>query len=306
MAYYYAFVERYPGIRQMADATEDEVLKLWQGLGYYSRARNMLHTAQFVTRQLNGSFPSTAKEIQKLKGIGPYTAAAIASIAFNEPIAAVDGNVLRVISRFFGIQDPVDKPDGRSQVDTLANEYLNRLRPGDFNQAIMDLGSQVCKPRNPLCSSCPIQKDCMANALGLTDKIPMKQGKTKVSEWHLDYLVLTNKGHIAMKQRTRQGVWKNLWDFPETNISSPTVRDEFPEIPSEISHSTQIPELLATFSHKLSHRDITARFFLLHISNTPDTINGQNVIWTPKKRFGELAVPILIEKFWSKHQQNFD
>lgn len=212
--YYLAFVKKYPNVRSLANAPLDEVLKLWEGLGYYSRARNLHAAAQQILRDHRGKFPSAYAEIRQLKGIGNYTAAAIASFAFGLPHAVLDGNVYRVLSRVFGIETPIDSTEGKKQFEVLAEQLLDRNDPATYNQAIMDFGSLVCKPRNPLCHTCPLSSECKARELDKVELLPVKAKKLIRSERHFHYIVAYDDTHILIRQRDAQDIWKGLFEFP--------------------------------------------------------------------------------------------
>jgi A/G-specific adenine glycosylase len=219
LPYYNNFVEKYPTIKKMADADETEVLRTWQGLGYYSRARNMYFTAKYITNELNGEFPSNFNDLQKLKGIGRYTAAAIASFAFDERVPVVDGNVMRVLTRFYEIAEPIDKPKTQNTIFEIAQDLISKKSPALFNQAIMELGATVCTPKNPNCLSCPIVESCASFMNKSWANFPFKAGKTKVTQREISYLVLYNKEGVFMKERPLGDIWSKLYDFPEFKVN---------------------------------------------------------------------------------------
>ena len=212
-AYYNRFVEKFPTVNKLALASDDEVFKMWEGLGYYSRCKNLMATAKIIAFELEGVFPNKYEDILKLKGIGPYTAAAIASFAFKLPFAVVDGNVTRVISRYFGIEKPIDTNDGKKHYAELAQELLCIQDPATYNQAIMDFGATVCKPQQPLCELCPLQKDCLAFAKGLTKLLPIKEKKLIKRTRFFYYLIVEQHGKIFVRKRIEKDIWQNLWEF---------------------------------------------------------------------------------------------
>lgn len=214
LPYYERFVESYPTVVDLANAPEDDVLKLWQGLGYYSRARNLHATAKIIATQYEGIFPSTHEEILKLKGVGVYTAAAIASFAYGLPYAVVDGNVYRVLSRFFGMATPIDSTAGKKQFSQLAQELLYTLDPALYNQAIMDFGATHCTPQNPLCSTCPMATACVAHQEQQVNLLPVKSKKLKHKKRFFYYLVIHTSEGIYLRQRGAGDVWQHLYDFP--------------------------------------------------------------------------------------------
>lgn len=214
LPYYLAFVKAYPTVGDLARADQDEVLLLWQGLGYYSRARNLLHTAREICSRYQGTFPASSGELKKLKGIGPYTAAAIASFAFGEPVAAIDGNAIRVLSRLFAIADPVDAPSARKQFEHLAEQLLDRKNPGLFNQAMMDLGSGICLPRNPLCNQCPLNGQCLAFRQQTPTAYPVKKQKIKRTARFFEFILLQSGDSLILEKRDHRSIWAGLYQFP--------------------------------------------------------------------------------------------
>ncbi|MFT3740840.1 MAG: A/G-specific adenine glycosylase [Breznakibacter sp.] len=213
-AYYLRITQEYPAVGKLAAANLDELLKLWQGLGYYSRARYMHQAAQQIMSQHQGRFPDTYKKIRSLKGIGDYTAAAIASLAFNLPHAAVDGNVYRVIARLFGIDTPIDNNEGKKAFQRLADQLLDPLQPGSHNQAMMELGALVCRPANPLCDQCPLQPFCGARRLGIQSQLPVKSRKTQTRMRHLNYILVSYDNLLFIAQRHDNDIWRNLFELP--------------------------------------------------------------------------------------------
>lgn len=213
--YYLAFINKYPSIEKLAKAEEDEVLNLWQGLGYYSRARNLHYTAKFISHELKNKFPVNYKELLKLKGVGPYTAAAIASISYNECVAVVDGNVYRVLARYFNIKTPINTTEGVKQFKTIADKLIeNNKHPGDYNQAIMEYGALICKPSNPLCDECCIKNTCEAYHHKTIKNLPVKIRKIKKKTRFFNYIVIKNQeGKYLIKKRIKKDIWQNLHDF---------------------------------------------------------------------------------------------
>ena len=212
--YYLNFIERWPTVDKLAAASEEEVLKLWQGLGYYSRARNLHLCAKQIVAQYNSTFPSDYAKLKQLKGIGDYTAAAIASIAFGLPYAVTDGNVYRVLSRIFDIDTPINSKKGHDLFTRLADELLNLEYPGNHNQAMMEFGALQCTPKNPNCLHCPLQAQCLAFARQTVMQRPVKLAKTKVLTQYLNYLVFRLNDRIYLRKRSEKGIWRNLYDFP--------------------------------------------------------------------------------------------
>ena len=232
LPYYEAFVKNYPTVFDLANAEEQEILKLWQGLGYYSRARNLHTSAKYIANELDGKFPSTYSELLKLKGVGDYTASAIASICFNEPTAVVDGNVYRVLSRYFGIDTAINSTQGIKTFKTLATRLINHEHPGDYNQAIMEFGAIQCKPKNPDCNICPLNNSCVALQKEIISVLPVKLKKTKVTKKHINFLVLISEDkHTVFEKRTAKGIWQNLYQFPLIESTSELNSETFKSHP---------------------------------------------------------------------------
>ena len=211
--YYNRFIEIFPTIHDLANAKDEKVFKLWEGLGYYTRCRNLLHTARFIAKELRGEFPVKYDDIKNLKGIGPYTAAAISSFAFNLPYAVVDGNVFRVLARFFGISTATDTAEGKNKFTALANKLLDKNFPGIYNQAIMDFGAVVCKPAAPLCLTCAQKKNCVAFLQNKVDKLPVKEKKISIKKRFFYYIIFKYKNKVAIRQRTGKDIWQQLFEF---------------------------------------------------------------------------------------------
>lgn len=284
MNYYLKFIENYPVLNQLADADEASVLKLWQGLGYYSRARNLHKTAQQVRDEYGGEFPKTYAEIIQLKGIGPYTAAAISSFAFDLPHAVVDGNVYRVLSRYFGIDEPIDSTQGKKTFQKLADSLIPESDPALFNQAIMEFGAIQCTPNNPDCASCVLNTSC-ASAFNaeLIKKLPVKKGKTKVRKRYFHYLHIEKEGEIALDQRTNKDVWEKLYEFP-------MIESESEHIPSEFKDSA---DLCYQTKHILSHQHIYAYFYKTNLSE----IKGLEFHFVEKSQLEDYPIHRLMEKY---------
>ncbi len=300
LPYYYKFIQAYPSVFDLANAPADEVLKLWQGLGYYSRARNLHETAKYVAFELGGKFPDTYKGLLKLKGVGDYTASAIASICFGEPVAVVDGNVYRVLSRIFGIDTPINSTPGIKEFKALAQELLDREDPATFNQAIMEFGALHCKPQNPFCDTCPFNEKCLALKDQRIKELPVKLKKTKIKKRYFNYLVfdLDNENTI-LEQRTGKGIWNGLYQFPliETeNLSAENELvqlDSFKELIQEQKYSLELYNEEPVV-HKLSHQHLYTRFWLINTQAIQEkSVSLQEVINYP--------VPVLIENFLNEY-----
>jgi A/G-specific adenine glycosylase len=303
MAYYYRFIDEFPEILDLASASEDQVLKLWQGLGYYSRARNLHFTARYIQKSLNGRFPDDYKSIRALKGIGDYTAAAIASISFSLEYPAVDGNVFRVLSRFFGISDPIDTGVGRKKFNELAFSLIKGTDPGMHNQAIMEFGALQCIPKNPKCSECPIKKRCFAFSFKKINELPLKKNKTTQRDRYFNYLVFIFNDKIWLRKRVEDGIWKNLFEFPlietgeKTEIEQLISQKEFQEIAQK--ENTLIENVSNWKMHILSHQRIHYRFIRIRLQN--DSSETKDFIKVNKEDIFNFAVPKLLETYLSEN-----
>lgn len=274
--YYLKFIETFPSICDLAQAPLDQVMALWQGLGYYSRCRNLHTTAQEICFEHKGIFPSGYNEILKLKGIGPYTAAAISSFAFNHLHAVVDGNVYRVLARYFGISTPIDSTPGKKHFHALANQLIDQNDPGIYNQGIMNLGADICKPGKPDCSQCPLQKNCIANHNNTWREFPVRNKKIKRKSRYLNFMVFKNGDYYFIEKRTGRDIWQSLYQFPliesdriltASDIISSEPKNEWSEkIKGRI---IRYPDI---FTQSLTHQDIVAAFF--EIDSVPGNGNG--------------------------------
>jgi len=298
LPYYLKFINKYPTINSLARANENDILILWQGLGYYSRARNLLKTAKFIVDECNGKFPSTYTELIKLKGIGEYTASAISSICFNERRAVLDGNVYRVISRFYGIDVPVNNHFGKKFYMDYAQKLAPKKSCGDYNQGIMDFGSLICKPKSPLCHKCILGKDCIASKMKNINYFPVKLKKNAPKITHFNYLVLLDSDHMIWMNKIKNGIWKNLFQFPmieskkELNKTQVLSNEIFKSI-APISNSDIILFNSSPIIHKLSHKTIYAKFWILPVEHS----NSNSIKFSDVNKY---PVPRLIEKFLDK------
>ncbi|MCK3682924.1 A/G-specific adenine glycosylase [Maribellus sp. YY47] len=295
--YYHRFIERFPTVTDLASAHEDEVLKLWQGLGYYSRARNLHAAAKTIANNYSGIFPNKYETIIKLKGIGPYTAAAIASIAFSLPFATIDGNVYRVLSRYFGIATPIDSTQGKKEFTLLANEVLDKNAPGLHNQALMEFGALQCVPKSPKCFECPLHSSCHAFANDLVSNLPVKEKKTRQSLRYFYYYLLESGSTILMEKRTQNDIWKNLYQLPllesDRELSDQEILNC--EIPFLSRGKYNITAVSETRKHILSHRIIMARTIRAEISE--ESVISKALLRVNKKDISKFAVPRLVELF---------
>ena len=296
LPYYLRFINAFPSVFDLAKAPKEQVLKLWQGLGYYSRARNLHKSAKYVAEELNGVFPDSYKELKKLKGVGDYTAAAVASISYNEPVAVVDGNVYRVLSRFFEIETPINSTLGIKEFKALAEELLDKENPADFNQAIMEFGALQCKPQNPLCETCPLNSACLALKKNKIKDLPVKLKKAKIKKRYFNYLVVySEENKILLQQRTGKGIWNGLYEFPLIETERPVSKGAFPseekirEVLGEQEVSLQLHNKKPVV-HKLSHQHIYTHFWWVNAKNL-----GAGGI--PVKQVENCPVPVLIANF---------
>ena len=289
--YYNKFVESYPTIEDLAHDTEDNVLKLWQGLGYYSRARNLHATAKVVSNELNGVFPLTYDEIIKLKGIGAYTAAAISSFCYGEKKAVVDGNVYRVLSRYFGVNTPIDSTIGKKEFQELAQECLSIDSPGEYNQAIMEFGALQCTP-SPNCEVCPLREPCTAYGNSMVKAFPVKEKKIKVKDRYFNFIVIGDDDSFYIQKRAAKDIWQNLYQFP-LNESEKEVLSPF-ELKDSILSNAVFLRVSEQFKHLLSHQRIYAKFWEFSLAEMP-SVKGLKKI--KKSDIQEFAVPRLIQKY---------
>jgi A/G-specific adenine glycosylase len=268
ISYYLKFKNSFPSVQDLANAAEQEVLLLWQGLGYYSRARNLHKAARMVVQDYQGKFPEDYQSLLQLPGVGPYTAAAIASIAYGLPHAVVDGNVYRVLARFFGIDTPIDKPAGRRQFEKLANQLIQNRKPAVYNQALMEFGALHCKPVNPLCDRCPLAAHCLALANRTISLLPVKAGKKSTRVRYFDYFVplLPNRNTI-IRQRPAGDIWQGLWEFPLVQGDEQSLHPNPPEFLPVVDWNLFGSQMI----HKLTHQQLYTRFFLAH-SPVPNAI----------------------------------
>ncbi len=266
LPYYLKFVETFPTVYDLAKAPEQKVLKLWQGLGYYSRARNLHYAAKDIVKNYKGIFPNDFYDLKKLKGVGDYTAAAISSICFNKPNAVVDGNVYRVLARIFAIETPINSGEGKKQFAQLANELIDKKNPATYNQAIMEFGAKFCTPTNPNCGACIFNDKCLSGPFGKAKNYPIKTSKTKKRTRYFEYFFLTNKNKTFIERRTAKDIWRNLYQLPMLEFQQkPSRQIVLKRFQNEIyKDAAQFFEVKTTSTHKkhlLSHQTILARFW---------------------------------------------
>lgn len=300
LPYYLTFVTSFPTVEDLAKASEEKVLKLWQGLGYYSRARNLHFTAKYVANELDGSFPNSYKELLRLKGVGDYTASAIASICYAEPAAVVDGNVYRVLSRVFGVETPINSTAGIKEFKELAQALIDHSQPGVFNQAIMEFGARYCVPQNPNCSACIFNDNCVALQRQKVGSLPVKPKKQKVRIRYFNYLVFVSEDNSTiLKQRLEKGIWQHLYEFPliETERLA-TLKDlQTEEIFQYVFKDHLIEDVILynelPIIHKLSHQHLHTRFWIVETA----ALTAEAI---PIKKLEDYAVPVLIQNFISE------
>ncbi|MFY0713386.1 A/G-specific adenine glycosylase [Seonamhaeicola sp. NFXS20] len=275
LPYYYAFLNTFPTIFHLAKANESEVLKLWQGLGYYSRARNLHATAKYVANELQGEFPNNYKALLKLKGVGDYTASAIASICFNEPTAVVDGNVYRVLSRYFGIETPINSTKGGKEFKSVAQELIDKKDPATFNQAIMEFGAVQCKPQNPDCSICPFNDSCIAFNENRIVDLPVKIKSAKAKKKYFNFLVfISEDGKTILEKREGKGIWQNLYQFPLVETKSDFNYQDFKALAKTHDLLKNMPFEIILYNdksiiHKLSHQHLHSKFWIVKVKELP-------------------------------------
>jgi A/G-specific adenine glycosylase len=296
LPYYLSFTRSFPTVFDLANAQEEQVLKLWQGLGYYSRARNLHATAQYIAFELNGKFPATYKELIQLKGVGEYTAAAIASFAYNEPVAVLDGNVFRVLSRYFNMESDISFPKTKKEFQQVAQAVIDKNKPALFNQAIMEFGALQCVPKNPNCEACNLNSSCAGLQHKKVAILPVKNKKTKVTKRYFNYLILKDAdANFIVQKREGKGIWKNLYEFPvletEVLLTENEAIDQIKKL--EFYHKKPLEILILNTDiilHKLSHQHLYIRFFRLHFdSKLPDS--------KPFTTLQKLPFPIVIHNF---------
>lgn len=291
MSYYYKFCDLFPTINELANASEQEVLTAWQGLGYYSRARNLHKTAKHVVLSHNGKFPNTYEGLLSLPGIGPYTAAAIGSFAFDIPKAVVDGNVYRVLSRYFDVETPIDSVNGKKKFTELAQNLIDISNPAQHNQAIMEFGANVCSPKKADCKNCPLVQSCAAFEKQTVYSRPVKQRKTAVRPRYFHFLLAEENGKILMQQRIEKDIWQNMYQLPLLEYDNAEKRP----LDASVAH-----EPLKTYTHLLSHQRINATFW--KVSHLSDFQDFENTVWIKKEELNDYPLPRLIDRFFSDYE----
>ena len=295
--YYLKFIKNFPSVNELANASEEKILKLWQGLGYYSRARNLHATAKLVSEKYNGNFPNTYNELLQLKGVGDYTASAIASISFDIPEPVVDGNVYRVLSRYFGVTLPINSSEGIKYFKELARKVMDTDHIRDYNQGIMEFGAIQCTPKNPSCNDCPLNSSCVALKEKKVGELPVKLKKLKIKNRYFNYLVIIDEhNRTVLQQRIGKGIWQHLYEFPLIELDQDIPLDKS-EIDKRLKKLLIFGEEYEVYPlnenkiiHKLSHQHLYTTFWVLNVAgNIPDGIKVSEI--------GKYPVPVLIADF---------
>lgn len=301
--YFFSFLEKFPTIHELKVSNDTEIMQIWQGLGYYSRALNMKKTAAEIVNHHNGVFPNNYNDLIRLPGIGPYTAAAIASFAFDEPQVAIDGNVKRVAARYFGLNDPIDSPETVRQIHELLGNEMPPEHAAAFNQATMELGALVCTPVSPSCHSCPLAETCIANQNNLQSILPVKKPKRKPTDTHLHFLFLESDGFTFIKQRNLDSIWKRLYEFPNLEIAAADhsvnpicLFADFLESAENATFHEQVE-----FKHQLTHKTIFATFW--HLSGLPSIIVLENYLRVPVDDVANYPLHRLMQKYIEAKRQ---
>ena len=293
--YFERFTAKFPTVHDLAEADQQEVLKVWEGLGYYSRARNLHTAAKLVVEKFDGKVPDNWDEINELKGVGPYTASAVLSIAFQKKHAVVDGNVIRVLSRYYGIEDNVRSTKTKNTIQDYADELISDERPGDFNQAVMELGATVCTPSNPDCENCPIQEDCVAFKTMKTDEIPYKSKKKKRPHHHIGVGIIMNEDEeVLVALRPEDAMLGGLWEFPGGKQESDEKMEETVkrELNEELGVTVSITKPFMKLDHAYSHFKITMHAYLCKLeSGTPAPNDSQEIRWVSIEELADIPFP---------------
>lgn len=299
LAYYFKFVEAFPSIAHLAAAEDDAVFKLWEGLGYYSRCRNLLAAARQVMEIYGGQFPNNYADILSLKGVGPYTAAAICSFGFGLPYAVVDGNVIRVLARFYGIDTPFDTSAGKQRFTQEADTHLAKENPAEYNQAIMDFGATICKPAAPLCNICPMQQQCVAYKQQRVESLPVKAKKLIRKDRYFYYFLFRAGKHVLVRQRLTKDIWQHLFEFPLMEESQPAQRsqNEWLQLARQWVPDTQsISTISGPYRQLLTHQTIFASFIECQVSSFSTQSAGE---WVNPDALSQLAFPKLLRDYLS-------
>lgn len=298
-SYYERFVQAYPTVRDLAAAPDEEVFKHWEGLGYYSRCRNLLATARHISESMGGVFPSTYDGILSLKGVGPYTAAAIASFAYGLPHAVLDGNVIRLLARCFAIREPVTDPAVRRKLVMLADALLDRTDPAAYNQAIMDFGATVCRPMSPKCGECPLSEICQARIAGLQDEIPVKEARPERRVRWFHYIHAVHEGHTLVRERRARDIWRNLHELVLLEGNGPMSPEALAAHPAIAGLEAAVsPTVSEEFRQLLTHQEIRGRFIRVALNKRTAAPEGYR--WAGPEELGRTAFPKFILTYFEK------
>lgn len=298
LPYYNSFTEAYPSVADLAAANDEEVFRLWQGLGYYNRCKNLLATARIVSQEGNNKFPNTYEGLLALKGIGPYTAAAIASFAYDLPHAVVDGNVYRVLGRYFGVDKPYDSTDGKRVFHALAQDLLCQEKPGAYNQAIMDLGATVCTPASPKCGLCPLRSHCFAFNNNMISELPVKGKKVAVKKRYFHYLMLTNENRLWIRKRTEKDIWQNLYEPLLIEEREALDLEQLERDHVQAFNPKESGSYEGSMTQRLTHQIIESRFYTWELERAETMENaGEWVVFSDLKKY---AFPKTLVSFLEK------
>ena len=290
IAYYARWMVRFPTLESLAQASEQELLKLWEGLGYYGRARNLHRAAQVVMEQYGGNLPDSREELEKLPGVGRYTAGAIASMAFGKDEPALDGNIRRVLARVFNLTAPISSPEGKRQMEQLLKEHLPTGQAGIFNQALMDLGAMVCTPRLPACQSCPVKPVCQAFALGVQEQRPVREKRCIVPHYTVTAAVIQREGRVLIARRPDNGLLGGMWEFPggKQEPGEPLVACLEREIWEELGARVHVGAELGIFRHAYTHFKVTLHAFYCDLVDGAVTpVEASEIRWVKPQELGE-------------------
>lgn len=297
--YYERFIKKFPDVHSLANAPQEDVYKLWEGLGYYTRCKNLIATAKYISQSLDGIFPASYDEIIKLKGIGPYTAAAISSFAYNEKRAVVDGNVHRVLARYFGLSTPTDSHEGKKMYSFLAQSLLDENSPGIYNQAIMDFGATICRPRNPLCQQCVQADECVAFNNNFVNDVPVKQKVLKIKTRWLYYFIIESDEGIYIRKRNSKDIWQNLHEFVLLETETENQKKAVQFLDELLQHqSYTLVSSSEIFTQQLTHQRISARFLHVRLKKSPELNDDYRLV--KKININEYAFPGIINSYLQK------
>ncbi|HSZ85147.1 MAG TPA: A/G-specific adenine glycosylase [Puia sp.] len=298
--YYNRFIKEFPTVHHLAKASRQKVYKSWEGLGYYTRCKNLIETGNEIVNSYQGKFPCTYDEIKKLKGIGPYTAAAISSFAFNLPYAVVDGNVIRILSRYFGMTTPANSSQGKKLYAEIAQSLLSEKKAGKYNQAIMDFGAVICKPKNPLCTECIQKKDCQAFQHDWVNMLPIKEKKIEKKQRWFYYFIFENKNDVYIRQRKEKDIWGNLFEFILVEKDRATDEDEILKSETFLKYSGKqkisIAEISPHIKQQLTHQTIHVQFLRFKINGINSSLK-KDFLQIPKKQLSLYAFPKIIASY---------